>query len=122
MRKLLLSSIVLLIFSIFVSCQKGANKIVFVKDFEIWTANIDGTNAQQIATIPNNGDNIRISTNGSKIIFAFSSSYFMIEKNSPLYYSDVYSCNIDGSDLKKIMSLESQSYYRTNIQGLDIAF
>lgn len=97
MKKLLLSSITLLLFAcsilIFqVSCQKETiaqtntgstpkNKIIFVKiqrgvselPNEIWTANIDGTEQQKInISIPTgktiDPDNVEITNDGSKII------------------------------------------------------
>ncbi|MBL0079228.1 MAG: hypothetical protein IPP53_08940 [Bacteroidetes bacterium] len=122
MKKLLLSSIVLLLFScsilIFeVSCQKEAkadtnyitqqNKIVYLKEFpiengqdEIWTANIDGTNQKRYSiNFPANYEldaengNITLTPDNQKIIFALDVNRV----------AGIYSCNIDGSNLVKII-------------------
>ncbi|MCB0509036.1 MAG: hypothetical protein KDD21_12135 [Bacteroidetes bacterium] len=121
MKKLLLSSIILLLFSssilIFqVSCQKEAkadtnnitqqNKIIYIKailasnENEIWTANIDGTNQQRVAInfpanyeLEDDGGSITLTPDNQKIIFAMSVNNVR----------QVYSCNIDGSNLTKII-------------------
>jgi Tol biopolymer transport system component len=122
MKKLLLSSIILLLFScsilIFqVSCQKEAkantnnitqqNKIIYIKALpsagdqnEIWTANIDGTNQQRVAinfpanyALEDDGGSITLTPDNQKIIFAMSVNSIR----------QVYSCNIDGSNLTKII-------------------
>lgn len=125
MRKLFLSAIVLILFSfsIFffqISCQKdtlasvdnGANmKIVYTvyKNGinEIWIANIDGSNKQKISLnipVPEISDNseitnVKISSDGSKIIFILN-----YETNDYVNYYDIYTCNINGSNLTKIIS------------------
>jgi len=122
MKKLLLSSIVLLLFSFSillfqVSCQKEANantnnttttqnKILFVKSQtgqprEIWTANIDGTNQQKVnITIPSgktiDDETVEITADGSKIVL-------VLWNNATPSTGDIYTCNIDGSDLTKII-------------------
>lgn len=135
MKKLLLSSLVLLLFSLSIlifqiSCQKDANakinnttgldKIVFVKTttarkIEIWTANIDGTNQQQVNVSLPAGKEIQfndvdITSDGSKVIFGVTDS--LISAN------DIYTCNIDGTNLVRIIGnttpeefYESVKYY-----------
>lgn len=122
MKKLLLSSIVLLIFScsilIFeVSCQKEANarqnnnssiqnKIAFTKHNEltevneIWIANIDGTNQKKINLNIPSGKSLEdgsfdIIDNGSKVVFTLW--------NNTTEGNEIYTCNIDGSNLIKIV-------------------
>ncbi len=129
MKKLLLSSITLLLFScsilIFqISCQKEANanpnnitqlnKIVYIKEIplndgqnEIWTANIDGTNQQRVAiNFPANYEldtentNITLTPDNQKIIFALSINRVKA----------IYSCNIDGTNLNKIIEDGAGNY------------
>jgi Tol biopolymer transport system component len=128
MKKLLLNSIILFLFSTSVlmfqvSCNKDAiaetnnttDKIIFVKTInnnsdkrasEVWTANIDGTNQQKVnIIIPKefeiNG-NINISKDGTKIILV------LYEQRTQSM--DIYTCNIDGSNLKKVVG---DSVYKT---------
>lgn len=106
-----------------VSCNKDAiaetnnttDKIIFVKTInnnsdkrasEVWTANIDGTNQQKVnIIIPKefeiNG-NINISKDGTKIILV------LYEQRTQSM--DIYTCNIDGSNLKKVVG---DSVYKT---------
>jgi len=124
MKKLLLSSIILLLFScsmlLFqISCQKqanartnetGSNKIVYSKYDgtsvgEIWTANIDGTNQQKVnVTLPSNTIAIStsVSKDGSKIIFATESNDSTKE--------GIYTCNIDGTNLTKVINAPSSGW------------
>lgn len=124
MKKLLLSSIVLLLFSssmlLFqISCQKqanakanetGANKIVYSKYDgtsigEIWTANLDGTNQQKVnVTLPSNTVAIStsVSKDGAKIIFSTESDDSAKE--------GIYTCNIDGTNLIKIINAPSSGW------------
>ena len=117
MKKLLLSSIVLFIFSLSIlifqiSCKKSAKadqpqettsaiagKILYMVDngsnnASFWTANYDGTDKQKLnITLPSGYNYVyhfRISPDGKKIIIGFDPS-------------DIYSCNIDGSDMKKVI-------------------
>jgi len=124
MKKLLLSSIILFLFSasilLFqVSCQKeanagvintnAANKIVYIKNYrpsgtlinEIWTANLDGSNQQKVnITIPSgkfiDNENVAISADGSKIIIS-------IWDNIASSTGDIYTCNLDGTGLTRIV-------------------
>ena len=70
---------------------------------EIWTANYDGTNAQKIAISLPAGlaidvDNLALSPDHKTIFF----SVFTPTANSGGYF--IYSCNIDGSNVKKVVS------------------
>lgn len=132
MKKLLSSAIVLCVFSLSIlifdfSCRKDSigqtqspttesvqkNKIIYVKInpntnlWEIWTSNYDGTGAQKInLTLPqglqlSDDPNIRISPDGKKIFFnAGMNSY---------NHEYIYSCNIDGSNVKKIVGKDDNS-------------
>lgn len=113
MKKLLLSSIILLLFScsilIFqVSCQKEANvgnnsltlesKLVYIKlntltdVYEIYTCNLDGTgNTKVPITVPSemrmNGD-VTITKDGSKLIFELRNIDSSIHDGG-----SIYTCN-----------------------------
>jgi len=131
MRKLLLSSIVLLIFSasVFlfqVSCQKEAkaqtpanNKIVYVKSYqveigtkpvyELWIAKADGTNQQKVnITLPSDYEkeisNPVFSPDGTQILF---NAYWIGIKpegyTDPLNGVNILSCNLDGSNVRTII-------------------
>ncbi|MBS1639927.1 MAG: hypothetical protein JSR12_07710 [Bacteroidetes bacterium] len=133
MKKLLLGSVVLAVFSMVIilfqlSCQKTAsaqttngsgltqlNKILFTKYIsngnnsvsteEVWTSNYDGTNAVKVNIVLPSGivftDGMlpRLSPDGKKIFFNAGAV------NSGGYNSnaDIYSCNIDGSGVTKII-------------------
>ena len=137
MKKLLMGSIALTMFAISMivfqlSCKKEANAqttttgltqlnlLVFTKlnkttvpgVQEVWTANLDGTNQKKISiTLPTNlsiGDNVRLTPDGKTIIFEgvdYTNSYSLI-----------YSCSIDGSNLKKIIDNSTSKVYY-NIEG-----
>ncbi len=129
MKKLLLSSIVLLLFScsilIFqVSCQKEAladtknttqlNKIAYTKSdtagvSEIWTSNNDGTNQQKVnISLPANyyiRQSVTVSNNGTLLIFPVETAIL----NSGVDAGYIYSCNLDGSNLKRIIGDGSKS-------------
>jgi hypothetical protein len=121
MKQILKSSMVLLVFSaamlIFqMSCKKDAqattststttqlNKIIYTRRFagsyaEMWTANYDGTNQAKInIAMPTGfvvGDNARLSPDGQTIIFE---GY-----DSTNYITHIYSCNVNGSNVHKII-------------------
>jgi Tol biopolymer transport system component len=83
------------------------NKLIFKKNFsgtippEIWTANYDGTGAAKVninlpsGIIYSDNMNPAMSPNGTKIFFTAGSS--------GQYYGDLYSCNVDGSSVTKIV-------------------
>lgn len=120
MRKLLLSSIVLFLFSASimmfqVSCQKDVNaknsgttqqnKIIYTKSVsgtdEIWIANTDGTNQTKVPIVlPSNlklgNAQATISPDGTKVIF--QAREISISNTGYLY-----TCNTDGSGLVKII-------------------
>jgi Tol biopolymer transport system component len=119
MKKLLMGSVALCLFSVSItlftiSCQKQAsaqtstgvsqqNKLIFKKVIgttaEIWTANYDGTSSAKINIILPAGvvfsDDMNpvISPNGQKIFFTAGTSFA----------GDIYSCNVDGSSVSKIV-------------------
>lgn len=132
MKKVILTSAVLLLFalsiSIFqISCQQDViaddgenigliqlNKIIYTKhsrepeSYEIWIANYDGTSNTKVnIMLPSGvflglGDDVRLSPDGKKIFFA---------AGPPVNYNgftfaetcDLYSCNVDGSNVTKIV-------------------
>lgn len=122
MKKLLLSSIVLLIFSIAIllfqlSCKKDSfaqsstdslsqlNKIIYVyrpshTESEVWTANYDGSGKTKInITMPGSTYQVwttpKLSPNG-KIIFLD-----LIDRSVDKVH--IYSCNLDGSNMTKLV-------------------
>ena len=118
MKKLLLSSVILLTFAVSllifnVSCKKEAkaqssqpiaqqSKIIFIKSVsneeQIWTANYDGTNQQEInLTLP-----VGSSIDGISSISPDRKTIFVPVWNGSV--DDLYTCNVDGSNLKKIIS------------------
>ena len=134
MKKLLLSSIVLLLFSFSillfqVSCQKEANantnnitqlnKIVYIKEIdgspertELWISDIDGNNQTKIpVTFPFDYQfsSISLTTDGSKVIFSVV--------NDTTRNGYIYSCKTDGSNLTKLVeniATEKAMYYSVN--------
>ena len=122
MKKLLLGSVSLLIFSLSIaifqiSCKKDAtaqttntgltqlNKILYTKYInatslvELWTANYDGTNQQKINISLPAGQTpdgtSRLSPDGTKVFFGVR-----ISGTSVI----IYSANLDGSDLTSIIN------------------
>ena len=132
MKRIILTSAVLLLFalsiSIFqISCEQDAiadtdanigliqlNKIIYTKhsrepeSYEIWIANYDGTSNTKVnIMLPSGvflglGDDVRLSPDGKKIFFT---------AGPPVYFNgftfaetgDLYSCNVDGSNVTKIV-------------------
>ena len=124
MRKLFLSSIVLLIFSLSlfvfqVSCQKSSfgntnnsnsnGKICYIKDFssgvnEVWTCNLDGTNNVKIPITPPSGYEIgypHLSPDGTSVIVIL---YQTIGNGSKIVSYDT-----NGSFLRTIVDNDSTS-------------
>ena len=128
MKKLLLSSIVLTLFSASIilfqlSCKKTAdaqtgtsnglhqlNKIVFAKLLtgggatEIWTMNYDGTNQTKVNITMPAGQHItdeypKLSPDGTKIVFIGGTT------GSNGNDDDIYICNFDGSGVTKIYDM-----------------
>ena len=124
MKKMLLGSIALLLFStslliVQISCSKTnaqtssnavtqLNKIIFYKQIstgkEIWIANYDGSGATQIpVALPPNvnwdlivtSSSLSISPDGQKIFFTVSTT-----GSSPT--SEIYSCDISGGNVTLI--------------------
>jgi len=95
------------------------NKIVFKKFFvsgiietqEIWTANYDGTNSNKVnltlpATLVLNDENgTRLSPDGQLIFFTV--------KELATGLNHIYSCKIDGSNLKKVIDGAGTKYIET---------
>ena len=131
MKKLLLSSIVLFLFSASimmfqVSCQKDANakineliqqnKIVYTKTDNlgkafIWIANTDGTSQTKVPITLPVGYFIRnyatITPDGTKIIFPVEAP-----GGGGIDINYIYSCSTDGSNLQQIVGdgTESEIY------------
>lgn len=127
MKKIVLSTIVLLSFSLSIllfqiSCKKEAkaespvtgttlNILVFTKSFpsvdykwEIWTANYDGSNQKKVnlqlpSGVALDGLSPTLSPDGKTIFFNVLGA-----PKGNLDGSDIYSCNIDGSNVKKVIS------------------
>jgi hypothetical protein len=120
MKKILMSSVVLTVFSISIlifqmSCKKDANaqtgsnvptqlnKIIYTKRLtsttaEIWIANYDGTNQTKVNIVVPAGimlANARLSPDGQTIFFE--------GVNTSTFLNDIYSCKIDGSNVQKIV-------------------
>jgi len=129
MKKLFLSSLVLLFFSASMilfqlSCSKESegndnntkqlNKIVFVKMDnnsgvrEFWVANLDGSNQTLIPiTLPANRkwpSNLAITPDGSKIVFT-------LEDSSDGRITYIYTANIDGSNVTQIIGTGTRTDY-----------
>jgi Tol biopolymer transport system component len=126
MKKLLLSSIALFIFSISmllfqISCHKEASarstavsqqgKIIYVNwngTGSIWTANYDGSNPQTVPiSLPtgysiNDNTTLSISPDGSKIFFLASKDSMSQGLSYPT--NSIFSCNSNGSGLTQIMT------------------
>ncbi len=132
MKTLLKSSIVLIVFSLSIilfniSCEKKAEAqpnttvataqnvgLVFFrkdggKDNEFWKANYDGTSQVKvtIASFPTGMEldiqSFRVSPDGKKMFFVLYSS----SGNSP---SSMYTCDVDGSGIKKIVDQIDEIY------------
>lgn len=124
MKKILLSTIVLLSFSLSIllfqiSCKKeakaespvtntGLNILVFQKNAggksEIWTANYDGSNQKKVniqlpTGVTLDGSTTILSPDGKTIFFHTTGI-----PNANLDGIDIYSCSIDGSNVKKVIS------------------
>jgi hypothetical protein len=123
MKKILLSTIVLTSFSLSIilfqiSCKKDAvadttttgvnqqNKLVFIKNnsvtgWSIWVSNYDGSSPQNLNIVLPSASGIDGSLSISpdhKTIF-FSVSY-----TAPSKEDDIYSCSIDGTNVKKLIT------------------
>jgi hypothetical protein len=126
MKKVLLASIVLSCFSVSIvlfqiSCKKSAqaqstnsanglqlNTIVYSIGLdsgvnvqnEYWLANLDGTNQRKVAITPPAGwyltDDVRLTPDGKTLIFTLY-DYSYPRTNA------LYSCTLDGQNLKKIV-------------------
>ena len=122
MRKLLLSAITLFLFSISISlfqlsCSKDTvaktnevtlDRFAYVKVvypegptlIEVWTAKFDGTDQQKVnINVPDNSyiSDVRFTPDGEKLIMRIRFS------DSNNYWDGIYTCNIDGSNFKKII-------------------
>jgi len=127
MKKLLTASLVLFIFSFSIiifqtSCNKTVdaqsstsssvglkqlNTILFYKlkgttynyTYEIWIANFDGTNQKKLpVSIPTGMyfDDAKLSPDGKTLFYAF-------HEKQPGTNSYIYTCSIDGTNLKRIL-------------------
>ena len=130
MKKLLMGAISLLIFAsavciLQVSCSKSnaqntpldnsqLNKIIFLKmpnpatgQTEVWTSNLDGSNASQIPIVLPTGvvfcnvhgiASVKLSPDGQTIVFTA-----MGADPTTDFWSALYSCNIDGTNVRQIV-------------------
>jgi len=139
MKKILLSTIVLIAFAFSIilfdlSCKKTSQaqnlatttpaqqgKIIYLKNFygsgtqdydygQIWTANYDGTGAQQISiTLPANMVIAlvapKVSPNGKTLFF----NAFLTSNNADSGNWNIYACNIDGSNVHQVATDASKS-------------
>lgn len=88
----------LLLFSVYIE-NGGASHT------EIWTSKLDGTNKKKVSiTVPSGFDisdsDVKMLPDRQRIVFVMYSSA------GSTYVSNVYTCKLDGSDLKKIISGE----------------
>jgi Tol biopolymer transport system component len=142
MKKLLMGSIALTMFSISMivfqlSCKKEANAqttttgvsqlniLLFQKTNknvtpfadELWTSNYDGTNQKQIPIPFATGQSIRegetrLSPDGKLVFMTIRQTTIVGGVTS--YDSYIYSCNIDGSNYKKVVGFSSNVYAGIN--------
>jgi hypothetical protein len=122
MKRLLLGSVILLIFSCSIlifqlSCKKdviaqttgnNVNKILFFKrplgnydlQFEHWIANYDGSNATQIfLNLPGwRINDVQLSADGTKLFFTGTDSTTLLTTQA----SEIFSSNVDGSNIQQI--------------------
>lgn len=134
MKKLLIGTIILSVFSIALvitqmSCTKQTmaqgpgliqplNKILFTRDTrgassEIWISNPDGTGLQQVPVALPAGamvsEQVRLSADGKTVIFVT-----MDEQENT---TGIYSCAIDGSGVKKMIEGTTELNKRVTLQG-----
>lgn len=146
MKKLLMSSLVLTVFSISMllfqlSCKKDAtaqttpsgvtqrNIIAYTKNIrsgsitsntftsEIWLANIDGTNQRKIpisVPLARGVQDAKLTPDGNSIIFTAS---FTIP--SGYSYLNIYSCSMDGNNVKKLVDGSYTDFYNSQAVNLD---
>jgi Tol biopolymer transport system component len=136
MKKLLLSSIVLFLFSasmvLFqISCKKIANadtpmaqvdglkqlgKILYKgsNGKEIYIANYDGTGKQKVGFTAPNPTNINDSVDGASLS-PDGKTVFLVLYSGNLNKTRLYSCNIDGNNLKLVLDhsefSQSEGFY-----------
>jgi len=90
------------------------NLILYSHNGELWTANIDGTNQTKIPiTLPTGItvlDNAHLSPDGKKVIFDVN--------GQTQQGAAIYSCNIDGSNLTKIVgdANAASTYYVDDVK------
>lgn len=127
MKKLILGSFALLLFSVSmlvfqISCKKSAdaespisvpNKVAFIKYIsggmnEIWLMNYDGTGQTKInITLPDGqiiGDDVRIAPNGQKLFFIVMTTGIGAANKE-----DIYTADVDGKNLKKLYDMPAGS-------------
>ena len=111
----LLTVIGIAITSTQISCSKSTaqtsssgltqlNKLIYYKDYEVWTANYDGTGSSKVnITLPAGigmaySSELTLSPNGQKIFFTAGPG-----TNGTAVNGDLYSCNIDGTGVTKVL-------------------
>jgi hypothetical protein len=144
MKKLLLGTVVLLAFNAAViltqmSCKKEAkaepaptgatitqlDQILYLKHFtadrylaEIWISKLDGSNNHKVnLALPSNmrvSDEAKLSPDGKIIVF----STLLNTTGGANTWGDggIYTCNVDGSNVKKIMEPSADGY--PSLQGV----
>jgi hypothetical protein len=140
MKKILLSTIVLLAFTVSIllfqiSCKKEAkaspaaavnapqNKIIFIRNFEvtspaattyseIWIANNDGSNPQKLnITLPSG---IVVGDGGTKLSADGKTIFFTAYTPSKAGAS-IYGCNLDGSNVHLVIDKASSTAVSTSV-------
>lgn len=119
MKKLLMSSAVLISFSLSIiffqmSCKKevlaqtsSTSLVIYSKgsssgNSEIWKANIDGSNQQKLNIILPSGYTLNVNGDGGQLVFT-SDKQKIIFKAGNGSFNSLFSCSVDGSNLTKIV-------------------
>jgi hypothetical protein len=136
MKKLLMSSVVLIAFSLAIivfqmSCKKDADaqtaqggiaqqNILLIQKSnnggsgELWTSNYDGSNQKRIPITLQTGqtmgnDQQALSPDGKMVFFTIEERRLIAGVSTK--FATVYSCNIDGSNYKQIIDATGNDQY-----------
>jgi hypothetical protein len=149
MKKLLMGSVALTLFSTSIllfqiSCKKEVNAqtnsglvqqnlITYAKGirsgtntsntytYDVWLANLDGTNQRKIPiNIPQavGITGAKITPDGKTIVF--EAHFDTTIGGNSIRYADIYSCSIDGSNVKKIITssiTDAYNYQKITLDG-----
>lgn len=119
MKKLLMSSAVLITFSLAIivfqmSCKKevlaqtsSSSLVIYSKgsssgNSEIWKANIDGSNQQKLNIILPSGYTLNVNGDGGQLVFTSDKQKIILKAGNGTSNS-LFSCSVDGSNLTKIV-------------------